>query len=315
MSNRKIDDRTYLNYLFQSLDVKGLKDICRSFNLKGYSKLKKNELIDVIVNSLSDEEISNLIEEKEREIISNEFKLALKKIRGIDREKLSYIKILNEKNHEIELKFKGFNWETVSYLSITDSNIDDPERDCDCRIGGNLGFCNHFWIGFLFSAKHGFFKLSDWRLTLLPDDIEDIINNIAIKTKKMKEDKKELTVYFMILTTEDDPLALLNEQSITVYESEITNIRQKKYEFQGNIVSYYLLSLKNIKIGPKIARKSDFKEEDIMEMDDLKVRLSEKVIHENMLQKGDKISFNGQLNWDDFLKSYLIKNVRKIKTF
>ncbi|MHA1803184.1 MAG: Rho termination factor N-terminal domain-containing protein [Promethearchaeota archaeon] len=315
MANRKIDDKTYLNYLLQSLNVKELKEICKSVNLKGYSRLKKNELIDFITNSLDENEISTLIQEQEKDIISNEIEVALKKIKGIERENLSYIKILNEKNHEIELVFKGFNWKTVSYLSITDSNIDDPERDCDCRIGGNLGFCNHFWAGFLFSAKNGFFKLKNWTLTSLPEDIDDIINNIEIKTKTIEENGKEITVYTIRLIKIDDPLASLNGQSVTVYESEITKIQQREYEFEGNIVSYYLLSLKNVKIGPKIARKSEFREENVIKVNELKVRLSEKLYHKNMPQKGDKISFSGQLNIDAFLKAYLIKNVRKITKF
>jgi hypothetical protein len=44
---RKIDDKTYLNYLLQSLTVTELKMICKDIRLVGYSKLKKLELIIV----------------------------------------------------------------------------------------------------------------------------------------------------------------------------------------------------------------------------------------------------------------------------
>jgi len=47
---RQIDDRTYLNYIMQSLNVDLLKQICRDFELKGYSKLKKLGLIDFILD-------------------------------------------------------------------------------------------------------------------------------------------------------------------------------------------------------------------------------------------------------------------------
>lgn len=75
---RQINDRTYLNYLLQSLNVDLLKNICRDFELKGYSKLKKLELIDFILDSLSDEELKELLTAKELEIISAEINLAIK---------------------------------------------------------------------------------------------------------------------------------------------------------------------------------------------------------------------------------------------
>ena len=75
---RQIDDRTYLNYIMQSLNLDALKQICRDFELKGYSKLKKLELIDFILDSLSDEELEELLKAKELEIISAEINLAIK---------------------------------------------------------------------------------------------------------------------------------------------------------------------------------------------------------------------------------------------
>ena len=80
--NRKIDDKTYLNYLFQSLKLDDLKQICRAFQIKGFSKLKKTELIEFILDSLAEEEISDVIKNRELEIISSEIDLALKKING-----------------------------------------------------------------------------------------------------------------------------------------------------------------------------------------------------------------------------------------
>ena len=172
---RQIDDRTYLNYIMQSLNLDALKQLCRDFELKGYSKLKKLELIDFILDSLSDEELKELLKAKEIEIISEEIDLAISKIKGEDREGLVEIKMVNPDDHEIELIFKGWNWENTSFLSITPNNINNPERDCDCRIGSNMGFCSHFWVGFIFSLKQNYFKLKDWNLTILPEGFEDKI--------------------------------------------------------------------------------------------------------------------------------------------
>ena len=47
---------------------------------------------------------------------------------------LSLLAGMTPEEHEVEIVYKGFNWEVTSYLSITLENIHDPERDCDCRI-------------------------------------------------------------------------------------------------------------------------------------------------------------------------------------
>ena len=206
--NREIDDRTYLNFLLQSLNVDDLKQICRDFEIKGFSKFKKSELIEFILDSLAEEELKDLLEHKEGDIISSEINTAIKKINGEDRESLTNIKVVNDKNHEIELQFKGFNWKSGSYLFITPKNIDDPDRDCDCRVGANMGFCNHFWVGFIYSLKKNYFKLSDWKLTTLPKDFEKKLENIVIINGN--------------LINEGAPSSLLaRHKRVTIYEAEI----------------------------------------------------------------------------------------------
>ena len=69
--SKRIDNKTYLNYLIQSLNVDDLKQICRDFGIKGFSRWKKVELIDNILDSLSEEEHKELLEQKELEIISD----------------------------------------------------------------------------------------------------------------------------------------------------------------------------------------------------------------------------------------------------
>jgi len=109
--NREIDDRTYLNFLLQSLNIDDLKLICRDFEIKGFSKFKKSELVDFVLDSLAEEELKDLLDQKELGIISSEIETAIKKVNGEDRESITEIKVVNDKDHEIELKFKGFNWD------------------------------------------------------------------------------------------------------------------------------------------------------------------------------------------------------------
>jgi len=311
---KKLDDKIYLNYLLQSLNINDLKQICRDFELKGYSKLKKTELVGFILDSLAEEELKELVEQKELEIISNEIQIAVKIINGSYRETISAIKIVNEKNHEIELLFKGFNWEVSSYLSITPENIDDPERDCDCRIGSNNGFCSHFWVGLIFSLKNNYFKLSDWKLTVLPKDFEKKMATIKISTTTTSGDKTKGSG--KVVSMVDESLAdyqflkLLNSR-ITVYIGEITEILERESDFQGNVTIYYIVSLKDVKIGPQLKKVKDYREEDTIKVNELKIRVSDNAYEKVEFKVGDKITCSGGVNKDNFW-GIILKRVSKL---
>ncbi len=308
---RQIDDRTVLTYLLQYLNVNDLKQVCRDFNIKGFSKLKKAGLIEFILDSLAEEEMSEVLEQRELDIVSDGISVAIKKINGNDRESISAIKIVNAEEHEIEILFKGLSWEITSFLSITDENIENPERDCDCRVGSNMGFCNHFWVGFIYSIKQNWFKLKDWSLTLLPEDFEEKIKSIKISTATTSGERIEGTGLVDESSDSFQIMGLLNT-SITVYEGEITEIVERQSEFQGNLTTFYIVSLKNLKFGPKITKKSDFREEDIKETENLKLRVSQKLYDESDLSIGDKLKFNGKLVKDNFW-GFIVKNVRKVE--
>ena len=311
--NRAIDDKTYLKFLLQYLNVDDLKQICRGFEIKGYSKLKKSELIDFVLDSLAEEECKELLQQKEMEIISSGIELALKKINGEDRESVAEIKIVNPKKHEIELKFKGWNWEVESFLSITPKNIGNPERDCDCRIGSNMGFCSHFWIGFIYSLKQKWFNLIDWSLTVLPDDFKEKIKTIRLAEGKIEEGGEILKEAALLIDEKSSGAKLMKylDSSITVYEGKISEIAERESEFQGNITRFFMTSLENVKLGLKLKKTSDYREEDIEEVENLKVRISEKLQNENNFKKGDKIGFNGKLVKHNFW-GFLVQNVRKV---
>jgi len=306
--NREIDDRTYLNFLLQSLNVDDLKQICRDFEIKGFSKLKKSELIDFILDSLAEEEFKELLKQKELEIISNGINLALKKINGEDRESIADIKIVNPNEHEIELQFKGWNWEVSSFLSITPTNINNPERDCDCRIGSEMGFCSHFWIGFIYSLKQGWVKIKDWTLTILPEDFEEKIKNIALTEAKNGEKAKVL----IDETSTKGKLRNYINSRVTVYEGEISDVQRRESEFQGNITIFYLITLKNVRFGPQLKKKSDYNEDDIDTIENLRIRVSEIAFEKAQISVSDKISCNGGVNKDNFW-GLMLKRVSKLQ--
>ena len=297
--NRGIDDKTYLKYLLQSLNLDELKQTCRDFGIKGYSKFKKAEIIDFILDSFAEEELKDFLNQKELDIISSEIDLAIKKINGEDRETIVTIKVINEKNHEIELKFKGFNWDSSSYLAITSKNINDPERDCDCRVGSNMGFCNHFWVGFIYSLKKNYFKLSEWKTTALPKDFAKKVEKIVIKDGSLINEGTTSSL-------------LASYKRITIYDAEIIDIEEKEDDFQGNITNYYLITLKNIEFGPQLKKQSDYRKEDIENVEDLKIRVSENLFSKDKYKLGDKISCNGSVNKDRML-GFMLKRVTGLK--
>jgi hypothetical protein len=313
---RKIDDRKYLTYLLPSLNVDELKQICRDYNLRGYSKLKKIELIEFILDSMAEEEMAELIKSKDPEIISNGINNALEKIGGTDREHIEAIKVVNPDRHEIEITFKGWNWNTVSLLSITEKNIDDPYRDCDCRVGANMGFCGHFWTGFIFSLKNNYFNLNDWTLTYIPENFQEQIDPIEIdipessEGEEAKEEQEEITL--IDKTSDEGKLMAYVDDRITVYSGKITKVQERKSEFQDNITIYYLINLKDVKFGPQIKRKSDYDESQIQEIDELLIRLSDTKYNKMELKEEDKIKFNGTVNKDNFW-GIMLKRVTKVE--
>ncbi len=308
---REINDSTYLKYLLFSLTVNELKQLCRDFGIKGFSKLKRGELVDFILDSLAEEEIQEVIKQKESEILNNTIDLALNKIKGKDRESLVSIQIVNQEAHEVELKFKGFNWEIESYLAIRGDNIGDPERDCDCRVGSNEGLCNHFWVGFIFSLKKGFFKLKDWTLTPLPKDFEKEIESIKLEEGVSGGSTAESSLTLVDEESDDFNVKKYLESSITVYDAQVSKITERESDFQGNITKFFLVDLTNVKFGSKLKKASDFNEDELELIDTLKVRISEKLQEENNLTKGNKIKFSGKLTKDNFW-GVMVKNIRKI---
>ena len=297
--SKKLDDKTYVKYLFQSLNIDGLKSICKDFGIRGYSKFKKSELVDFVLDSLAEEELKDLLEQKELGIISSEIKTAIKKIDGEDRESITSIKVVNEKDHEIELKFEGFNWDSSSYLSITSKNIHDPERDCDCRVGSNMGFCNHFWVGFIYSLKKNYFKLSNWKLTPLPKNFGKRVEKIVLKDGRLINEGAVR-------------ILLAKHKRITVYEAEIAEIEEKEDDFQGNVTLYCLITLKDVEFGPQLKKKSDYRKEDIENIEELIIRVSVKLYSSDKFKIGDKITCNGGVNKDRML-GFMLKRVTGLK--
>ncbi|MHA1301296.1 MAG: Rho termination factor N-terminal domain-containing protein [Candidatus Helarchaeota archaeon] len=315
----KIDDKEYLKYLFQLLNLKELKQVCKDYGIKGYSKFKKADLIDFILGSMSDEEIEDFLKTKELDIISKAIDDAFTIIDGTGRESISNIRVKNPDNHEVEINFKGFNWETSSYLSITKENISNPERDCDCRMGSEGGLCAHFWVGFILSLKQKYFDLKDWKMTKLPKYFKNKIKSISISKVPTDADEKTRrkagsSVILVDKSSVASKLSKFLDSRVTI-EGKIQKITERQSEYEGHVTKFYVLSLEDVKIGPQLKKKSEYDESKIEEVSKINVRLSEKNFEKITLKEGDMIRCNGRLEKDNFW-GYILKrtsNIQKIE--
>ena len=114
-----------LNYLLQSYKIPDLKSICKHYEIKGYSSMKKQELINFIVDSLSEEEQHEFIAKNELEIIDKEFNLALKIIRRSTPEKLISLKVVNQKLGELEVSFQGREWQQAQDAVVKEYGFEE----------------------------------------------------------------------------------------------------------------------------------------------------------------------------------------------
>ncbi len=190
-------------------------------------------------------------------------------------------RIVNANTHEVEMDFEWYKDPSTAFISIDDKDINNPEFDCDCSLGGSGGLCGHFWLGFIFSLKKGYFKLSQWKLTYLPDNFEEKIKGIEITTTK--------SGYFQLIDKSSPEFSLQKyiDGDISITEGEVLKYDKKSYEYQGTTTNYYLVTLKNVLVGSE-------------KIPELKIRLSDKIFEANALTIGDTLETKGKLVKDKF---------------
>jgi Leucine-rich repeat (LRR) protein len=186
-SKRKVDDRLYLSSLLQCMLVKEMKQQCRNLGITGHTKYTRSQMINSIPKALSIEDVRDLIYLSEPEIIKKGISNAIRKFKSRKRENFRLVKIINEETNEIELITNGHKRNYTTKFVINKNIIENPEHSCNCKDWGDQGLCDHFWMGLIFSLKLGYFKLEDWTLTPLPDDLQEKIKNIEFVEKDNRE--------------------------------------------------------------------------------------------------------------------------------
>ncbi|MCK4382537.1 MAG: hypothetical protein KAW66_04505, partial [Candidatus Lokiarchaeota archaeon] len=235
----------YLKRLFQTATADDLKQICRDLKIKGFSAKKKSGLVELVLTSLSEEELKEIINEKEKKWISKGIDSAFNIINSPMASTFKTFRIVNEKAGELEMDFEWYREPSKAFVCITNNNIDDPDFDCDCSLGSNGGFCGHFWLGFIFSVKKKYFDIAKWTMMKLPQEFLRKIKNIEISKTKSGD---------LLLIDKSSDSFLLQEyinSEIAVKNGEIVGFDKKSYEYEGNITVYYLIALKDALVGGK----------------------------------------------------------------
>lgn len=139
------------------------------------------------------EDQQDFLLENEKPIILRELKEALTIIYHKSPERIVKRTITNPDMKELELqcqkKIGGNTWNTTTYLSMSD--ITNPERDCDCRVGAEMGFCSHFWVLFIEACAEGLIALKNWRVCYFPNAItlRQLMNEVA-DSKRNRDNMK-----------------------------------------------------------------------------------------------------------------------------
>jgi len=282
----------YLKRLFSSATSENLKQICRDYQIKGFSRETKSGLVDLVLISLSEEEHKEIAEEKEEKWIRRGIEKAFDMIDSNLANTFKSFRIVNENACEVEMDFDWYKEPSNAYIKITSKNIDNPEFDCDCPLGSNGGFCGHFWLGFIFSLKKGYFKLSNWKMMKLPKDFDATIKNYEIvKTKSGG---------LLLANKSASLLQKFIDSEISVEEGEIVKYDKKSYTYEGDTIEYFLINLKNALIGTD-------------KVDKIKIRLSNGLFMKKSLKIGDVIYFKGKLVKDKF-QGPIVKFIRNVTT-
>jgi hypothetical protein len=182
-SSQKAVESFPFTIFLKSLTIPKIKEIINTVNskekkLKGYSNLKKDELVKLIEDSLEKNEKSQIYREFEKEFSEDLMLNALSLISGEH-------KVERIQNAVIIASGKGYNvWFSSKYgstkasLQIINNSI---ERSCTCVIGKNGGLCLHQMAIYLmligkkvisstslpFKVERGFFDSIQRRLNLL----------------------------------------------------------------------------------------------------------------------------------------------------
>ncbi|MHA1999611.1 MAG: Rho termination factor N-terminal domain-containing protein [Promethearchaeota archaeon] len=131
-----------------------LKEIAKQSGIRGYSKYKKDDLVDFILVSIDDESLENIMKNEGSRKLSTTLDNALLLLKGksIAGEKIS---ILDASETKITGSFMGLYWNTKFHAIIKEMCDPAFKFSCDCRNALGGGLCVHYWCAFMLLVARG----------------------------------------------------------------------------------------------------------------------------------------------------------------
>ena len=161
-----------------------LKDICKIYKIKGFSKLNKEEIIDLILKSIPKTTFDSFLNDIEEKSLIMTISLVPKYFTKENPTKLEVIHF-DDKDNILNLKFKGFRWEIDTNLQFLNLNKrNEPltlKFNCTCEYAKDEGFCSHFWLGLMWAFQKFSIENSRWNKTKLPAIFNELKNKLNFK--------------------------------------------------------------------------------------------------------------------------------------
>lgn len=138
--------------LIRSSTIEEMKEIILNYNddlanidfksepLKGYSGLKKQELVEYIINAIPKSVQSQIYKQRALEFGKQLIIKALGLITGEDKLESIQSTVVISGGKGFKLNFKGQNWTHESSVEIEKSKL---KRSCNCKVGSIDGVCDH----------------------------------------------------------------------------------------------------------------------------------------------------------------------------
>ncbi len=156
-----MQDSEFIELILHAFSVDDLRDLCREHDLKGFSRMKKAELVPFIKTSLAEEELTKVLSSRGQEVLQSTVDLAVAIATGKEiREKLREV---TDVAGTITLDFKGLQWTQTTTVKDPVKGDVLPPWTCTCRTAKDGGICTHFYI-----AAVSLNQLHGWPLGSLP---------------------------------------------------------------------------------------------------------------------------------------------------
>ena len=171
-----------------------LRDLCKSYKIKGFSNLNKEEIIDLILKSIPKTSFDSFLKDIEERSLFTTISLAPKYFLKENPTKLDILHF-DDKNNILSLEFKGFRWEiktNIQFLNL--HKKDEPltfKFNCSCEYAIDGGFCSHFWLGLIWTFQKFSIRTSRWNKTKLPEIFNELKNKLNFKAFYKKTPKLE----------------------------------------------------------------------------------------------------------------------------